>query len=131
MVLLPQVNPSVVASLGGSALERWLQSDLETVLGWRQPAVRQRPWSEGAHQLRTHIASAPQTLLLCPHCHGQRVVGNGIARELQRHKCRECGRQFNALTGTPLARLHYPRRWLGQTLALIEGLSIEKVAQQL
>lgn len=72
-----------------------------------------------------------QTLRLCPHCHGQHVVRSGSVRGLQRYKCRDCGRTFNALTGTPLARLRYRQRWLGQTAALIEGLSITKVAQLL
>ncbi len=35
------------------------------------------------------------------------------------------------MTGTPLARLRYRERWLGQSQALIDGLSITKAARQL
>jgi len=72
-----------------------------------------------------------QTLRMCPRCNGQHVVRNGMAQGLQRYKCRDCGRTFNALTGTPLARLRYRQRWLGQTQALLDGVSITKAAQQL
>jgi transposase-like protein len=67
----------------------------------------------------------------CPHCHGWYVVRNGQARGLQRYKCRGCDRTFNALTGTPLARLRYRHRWLDQTQALIDGVSITRAAQLL
>ena len=33
------------------------------------------------------------------------MVRNGQADGLQRYKCRGCGRRFNALSGTPLARV--------------------------
>lgn len=39
----------------------------------------------------------------CPHCHSSAVVKNGSANALQRFKCRQCKRTFNALSGTPLA----------------------------
>src|SRR4030067_1676 len=42
----------------------------------------------------------------CPCCGAQRVVKNGSAHGLQRFKCRDCGKTFNVLTGTPLAGLH-------------------------
>lgn len=41
----------------------------------------------------------------CPYCGSERVVRNGSASGLQRYKCRDCSRTFNALTGAPLARL--------------------------
>ena len=45
-----------------------------------------------------------QVLRACPHCAGMHVVRNGMARGLQRYRCRGCGKTFNALTYTPLAR---------------------------
>jgi transposase-like protein len=68
---------------------------------------------------------------MCPHCGSWHVVRNGQARGLQRYKCRGCTRTFNALTGTPLARLRYRDRWLGQAQVLADGLSITKAAGQL
>ena len=60
-----------------------------------------------------------------------RVVRNGQADGLQRYKWCGCSVTFNALTGTPLARLRHRPRWLAQCQALQEGLSVRKVAAQL
>jgi transposase-like protein len=47
----------------------------------------------------------------CAHCHHQRVVCRGRANGLRRFYCVDCGKTFNALTGTPLAHLHHKERW--------------------
>lgn len=67
----------------------------------------------------------------CPHCGGEHVVRNGTANGLQRHKCRDCGKTFNVLTGTPLARLRMKGKWLGQAGVLRDGMTIKQVAWQL
>ena len=67
----------------------------------------------------------------CPHCQGRRVVRNGQANELQRYKCRGCAKTFNALTGTPLARLRHKPKWSSQAQVLREGLSVHQAAERL
>lgn len=67
----------------------------------------------------------------CPHCGGQQVVRNGVAHDLQCYKCRGCRKTFNALTGTPLARLRMKGKWLGQTAVLRDGVTITKAAETL
>ena len=67
----------------------------------------------------------------CPHCSSSLLVKNGSANGLQRFKCRQCARTFNALTGTPLARLHLRDKWMGQAQVLSEGLSLNQVALRL
>jgi transposase-like protein len=67
----------------------------------------------------------------CPHCADQHVVRNGQADGLQRYKCRGCGRTFNALCGTPLARLRQRGKWLAQAHVLAEGLSVHQAAERL
>ena len=67
----------------------------------------------------------------CPHCHSSTIVKNGSANGLQRFKCRQCARSFNALTGTPLARLHLRDKWVAHAAALNEGLSLNQVARHL
>lgn len=56
---------------------------------------------------------------------------NGYASGLQRYKCRGCGKTFNALTGTALARLRMKGKWLEQQRVLQQGLSVHKAAAQL
>lgn len=64
----------------------------------------------------------------CPKCLAQHVVRNGQAGGLQRYKCRSCGVTFNALSGTPLARLRDRDKWLERAQAMDEGLSVRKAA---
>ena len=64
----------------------------------------------------------------CPHCKSQRLVRNGMAGGLQR--C-ACGKTFNALTGTPLARLRHKDKWLEQTRALADGLTVHRAGELL
>lgn len=67
----------------------------------------------------------------CPHCGSEHVVRNGTTHDLQRYKCRDCRKTFNALTGTPLARLRMKGKWLGQTAVLRDGVTITKAAETL
>ena len=55
----------------------------------------------------------------CPHCQTEGAVIRGRSNGLSRYGCKGCGRTFNALTGTPLARLRKKELWA----AFAEGLS--------
>ena len=63
------------------------------------------------------VADDPQ----CPHCDSKTVVRNGTADRLQRFKCRDCAKTFNAIIGTPLARLRMKDKWVAQAEALRDG----------
>jgi len=67
----------------------------------------------------------------CPHCGSHQVIRNGSAHGLQRYKCRDCQKTYNALTGTPLARLRRKSKWLAQAEALRDGVSIRQAAERL
>lgn len=67
----------------------------------------------------------------CPHCGSERVVRNGSASGLQRYKCRDCSRTFNALTGTPLAHLRHKSKWIVQAEVLRDGMTITQAAKRL
>jgi transposase-like protein len=58
-------------------------------------------------------------------------VRNGTADGLQRYRCRGCRKTFNALTGTPLDRLRHKGKWLDQTGALADGLTVHRAAERL
>src|SRR5512139_1277030 len=90
--------------------------------------------------LTAHTAASESVELLeaagsrhrgCPHCAGERIVRNGLADGLQRYKCRTCGKTFNALTGTPLARLRHKGKWLEQARAMADGLTVHRAAEHL
>jgi transposase-like protein len=67
----------------------------------------------------------------CPHCGGGSMVRNGSSDGLQRYQCRSCHRTFNALTGTPLARLRQKAKWLAQADVLRVGITITQASQRL
>jgi transposase-like protein len=65
----------------------------------------------------------------CPHCATAGAVKRGSANGLHRYRCKGCGKSFNALTGTPLARLRHKERWLTFTDTLSAGTSVRGSAE--
>jgi transposase-like protein len=112
-------------------LSRVFQATLEMSWSQRRELMGRLKAAQAQDEVRAIGEDRLHALRMCPHCHSQQVVRNGMARGLQRYKCRGCGPTFNALTATPLARLRCRQRWLGQTQALLDGLSITKSPQQL
>ncbi len=66
----------------------------------------------------------------CPHCGHEKVVCSGKADGLQRFRCKGCGKSFNALTGTPLARLRKKECWLDFGQSLSEGETVIASAER-
>jgi len=65
----------------------------------------------------------------CPHCGNNEINRWGNAHGLPRYRCRICHKTFNALTGTPLARLRHREQWMAYSQALIDGVSVRKAAK--
>ena len=87
-----------------------------------------RPKDEVLALVETRLEGAN---LRCPHCACVRLVRNGHASGLQRYKCRGCTRTFNALTGSPMARLRMKEKWFEQQEVLRDGISVPKAAKRL
>lgn len=102
-------------------------------LSWsqRRELLHRLQWVQSQEEVRCIVEDRLQAMRSCPHCRDRHVVRNGLAQGLQRYKCRGCGKTFNALTGTPLARLRMRSLWLQQSQALLDGVSITTAAQQL
>jgi transposase-like protein len=64
----------------------------------------------------------------CPHCGTGGAVKRGSANGLRRYRCKACSRSFNALTGTPLARLRHKARWFDFAQALTDGDTVRASA---
>ena len=82
--------------------------------------------SEAVALIETRFAAAP----CCGHCKSERFGPWGHASGLKRYKCKDCGRTFNALTGTPLAQLHRRDAWLDYARALVDRVSLRKAAKR-
>ena len=66
----------------------------------------------------------------CSHCGGTSLYKWGVRSKLQRYKCKECNKTFNALSNTSLARLRHKEKWNDYAKSLLESSSIEKSAKR-
>ena len=57
----------------------------------------------------------------CPHCHSGVINRHGKSGAMQRYRCKNCLKTFNASTGTPLAHLRLKDRWLSYIGTMIQG----------
>ena len=65
----------------------------------------------------------------CPHCRCTRTHRYGTASGLQRWRCLACRRTFNALTGTPLARLRKRAAWLPYLQCVLDSRTVRAAAE--
>lgn len=64
----------------------------------------------------------------CPNCLMEGARPWGRSHGLRRYRCTACGRTFNALTGTPLARLRKKECWLRFATCLSETATVREAA---
>jgi transposase-like protein len=64
----------------------------------------------------------------CPHCAHTDLYRHGVVSGLQRYRCRNCKKTFNALTKTPLARLREKQKWLSYLAAMADSQTVRKSA---
>ena len=65
----------------------------------------------------------------CPKCgSSEKIIRWGSSAGLQRYRCDGCKATFNALTGTPLARLRHKEKWLSYAQQMANSRSIRKSA---
>jgi transposase-like protein len=93
--------------------------------------VRLRQWLAGIRDPAECLAliESAAARRACPHCDCARVHRCGVASGLQRFRCLDCRRTFNALTGTLLARLRKRERWLPYLQCLLESRTVRDAAR--
>ncbi|MBD8724142.1 IS1595 family transposase [Oxalobacteraceae sp. CFBP 13708] len=84
----------------------------------------------GLDQVVALIAQARAPGRCCPSCGNERCHRHGFANDLQRFRCCVCGRTFNDLSGTPLARLRHKAKWLAYSQVLLDSLPVRKAADR-
>ena len=82
----------------------------------------------GLDQVIALIGQIRAPVRRCPRCTGTRHYRHGQANHLQRYRCRDCGRTFNDLSGTPLARLRMREKWFDYLGALRESKAVRTAA---
>jgi transposase-like protein len=66
--------------------------------------------------------------LACPRCRSGQYHLHGCAHGLQRYRCAPCGKTFNALSGTPLARLRHKSKWLRYSECVLDSRTVRAAA---
>jgi len=66
----------------------------------------------------------------CPRCACERCHRHGQANDLQRFRCCACGRTFNDLSGTPLARLRHKGKWLEYLETVLDSRTVRAAARR-
>lgn len=87
---------------------------------------RRLPVDEAVQLIDARFGADP----CCGHCRSRNAGGWSSQNGLKRYRCKECGKTFNALTGTPLAQLHRRDAWFAYAQALADGVSLRKAAQR-
>jgi transposase-like protein len=77
------------------------------------------------------LESSAKPFLTCPDCRSARKHRHGHNAGLQRFRCIDCGRTYNSLTGTPMARLRHKARWLEYTECLLRSTTVRRAAEHL
>jgi len=68
---------------------------------------------------------------VCPHCRHQRITGWGTTgRGLKRWRCNWCERTFTAVTGTAAEGLRYREVWPEFAAALMDGETLDGIAER-
>ena len=83
---------------------------------------------QNVQAVNTLIESKVATATVCPKCAHDKIARWGSASGLQRYRCVACKATFNALTGTPLARLRKKEKWLDYAQQMQQGASVRKSA---
>jgi transposase-like protein len=89
--------------------------------------MRVTPIVNQAHAAEV-IEEAVAPKLCCPRCQSKALYRHGSKSGLQRFRCRHCGRTFNSLTGTPLARLRHKSKWLAFSQCMLASRTVRKAA---
>jgi len=97
--------------MGDAALGKLLLQLQSLFEGEQEQALLQLARDIGAERTAALIEQARLPQLCCPRCTHSGFYRHGKANNLQRYRCQRCGRTFNCLTNTPLARLRLKDRW--------------------
>lgn len=101
----------------------------ELTTSQRQRLEKQLTVSVEGERVHELIEQSVEEEVCCPHCEADRPRRWGCVDGLQRYRCRACLKTFNALTGTPLARLRHREKWLSYSKELAQGSSVRQAAK--
>ncbi len=112
------------------SFQSWLAGlDRLTDAQWSQLTQAVQEHSEGAAAVAA-IELRIDAERRCRHSQAGGAVRRGKTRGLRRYSCKQCGKTFNALSGTALSGLHHKQRWLALGRSLVERESVRESARR-
>ena len=122
------LSPAQAAVLGAALVARSGAAAVEAPVPSKSIASAAMPAVVGSiDDIEARFAADP----CCPSCQSKAIGKWGSANRLARYRCKACKLTFNALTGTPLAQLHKRELWADHAQALVDGISLRKVAARI
>jgi len=69
----------------------------------------------------------------CPHCSSTHVIMFGTFKGRQRYRCRNsnCKKTFSDFTHSPLARTHYPEKWILFAECMLKNKTLRKTSKEI
>lgn len=114
--------------MDAKSFQGWLHRLGELSNRQREQLKQRLASGEASNDARHWVNRRAQETLACPHCQAAHVQRWGTESGVQRYRCCHCRRTFNALTGSPLARLKCREAWADYARAMIEGCSLRAAA---
>ncbi|WP_020654257.1 IS1595 family transposase [Massilia niastensis] len=112
-----------------ASFKRWLKRLPGLTRPQRAQVLQALRPAVGLDRVVEAIAQARAARRCCPACASKCCHRHGHANGLQRYRCRQCGRTFNDLTGTPLARLRHRAKWLDYLDTMLDSKSVRAAAK--
>lgn len=82
-------------------------------------------------KVRELIEAPQEQKRQCPYCESRHVYRHGKSDGLQRYRCLDCRKTYNALTHTPLARLRKKELWLQHLDLMLQSCVLREVSKEM
>lgn len=69
--------------------------------------------------------------ITCPNCEGDWIIKNGHAKEVQRYKCKICGKTFTLFSNTIVSGSHYKEKWGDFIKTMEESMSLRGAEEKI
>jgi len=68
--------------------------------------------------------------IVCPYCKSNHWILFGKYKDMQKYRCKKCGKVYTPLTGTSAHWIHNKKKWEVYLDCMIQGMTLHKCAQK-
>ncbi len=84
-----------------------------------------------AQKVKELIEGPQERMRTCPYCRSHHIYRHGKSDGLQRYRCVDCRKTYNALTCTPLSRLRKKELWLQHLDLMRQSYVLREVSKEM